>query len=309
MPSYGKTAIAYVGLKEAILYFEHVICVSEFMDVVLSRMYSKRLIGSVSDELDQVVALRRIVEKDLLPPKLRTKKFIEIRRELHDAINIYIASQAMENKSVLIENAFEEAKIIKGLQRAWQNLSRLYPSTNVLPMIMRPELTSRFASEEEADISLTVASLKLIDTDACEWEQLLEFRKDTEAMSKLRRLRLFAYENYRDKSRDFIEDDIHTRILDYERAVKKWGFTTTTGAINTLLDSKLIAGGVAGSFLTAYLQEPLLAIAAMIGTAGIAIAKLGIELGKRNMDRVEIMATNPVSYISYARKKLRTSEK
>jgi hypothetical protein len=172
-------------------------------------------------------------------------------------------------------------------------------------MVTRPELASAFASDEEADISLTVASLKLIDTDACEWDRLLEFRKDTEAMGKLRRLRIFAYENYRGKSRDFIEDDIHTRILDYERAAKKWGFTTATGAINTLFDSKLIAGGVAGSFLTAYLQEPLLAIAGMIGTAGIAIAKVGIEFGKQKLERAEIMATNPVSYISYARQRLK----
>jgi hypothetical protein len=175
------------------------------------------------------------------------------------------------------------------------------PRYRDLPLIVSSAYGNKTNS---GDIALTISSLKLIDTAGVDFPQLFEFRKDSEAMEKLRRLRLFAYENYTEKPRDFIEDDILTRIADYERAVKEWGFTTRTGAINTVLDSKLIAGGVAGSFLSAYMQEPLLTIAATIGTAGIAIGKVAIDLGKQRIARNELMASNPVSYISYAREKL-----
>ena len=179
-----------------------------------------------------------------------------------------------------------------------------YPNYRGLPLIVS---SASAKNKESGDIALTISSLGLIDTQGVDFAQLFEFRKDTQAMERLRKLRLFAYENYTDKSRDFIEDDIMARIADYERAVKEWGFETTTGAINTVLDSKLIAGGVAGSFLSAYMQEPLLTIAATIGTAGIAIGKVAIDLGKQKIARNELMANNPVSYISYAREKLGVS--
>ena len=57
---------------------------------------------------------------------------------------------------------------------------------------------------DESDIAITMASLKLVDVGPATWEHVLEFRRDSDARDKLRRLRLFACENYSGKSKDFI---------------------------------------------------------------------------------------------------------
>lgn len=115
-----------------------------------------------------------------------------------------------------------------------------------LPICTFPEIVR--PSREPTDIALSIASLRLVDTENISYEQLLEFRNDNEAKEKLRRLRLFAYENYQGKSRSFIEDDLMARISDYESTVKKWGFETKSAVMTALMDSKLVGGGIAGSF-------------------------------------------------------------
>jgi hypothetical protein len=65
-----------------------------------------------------------------------------------------------------------------------------------------------------------------------------------------------------------------------------------------------VAGGIAGSFITAYLHEPSLAIASSLLTAGITIGKIGIEVGKRHFAFNELAAGSPVSYVEYAQEKL-----
>jgi hypothetical protein len=177
-----------------------------------------------------------------------------------------------------------------------------YKPSITLPLITSGTLEGDKPLKE--DIALTIASLKLIDTRSVTIEQLIEVREDVEAMEKLRRLRIFAYQNYQGKPKDYIEDDILTRIADYEQAVKKWGFTTASGAITTLINSSLIAGGVAGSFLTAYYNAPLSAIASAMASTGLAIANMAVSVGQQRFARMELMANNPVSYISYAKEKL-----
>jgi hypothetical protein len=79
--------------------------------------------------------------------------------------------------------------------------------------------------------------------------------------------------------------------------------------MTSLLDSKLLAGGVAGSFLSAYMGQPLLAIASAAGAAGITIGKIAVELGKKRFELQKLMADSPVSYISYVKEKLAEKKK
>ncbi|MGA7219934.1 MAG: hypothetical protein WBX38_16580 [Candidatus Sulfotelmatobacter sp.] len=113
---------------------------------------------------------------------------------------------------------------------------------------------------------MTIADLKLIDASRSSWEHISEFRGDSGGQQKLRRFRLFAYENYSGKTRSFVEDDILTRLADYDSAVKKWGFDTVQGALNTILGSKISIATVGASVVSALfghsaeaLYSPLLA--------------------------------------------------
>lgn len=293
-PRYWKIAIPFGALKEAMLYFEHVICLSDALEG-----FADRLSSAQEFNWDEFFEVRKHLDHGLLPPELRTPEFSILRYMYEEAVNAAISPRGRNGTK----------QIQQELHPIWVKLCTYYPGIAHCPLIenrllLDNSLRRSTQKQPDEDILLKVASLKLIDTHACDWTQLLEFRKDTDSRNLLRRLRLFCYENYQGKSHAYIEDDLRTRVADYERAVKKWGFTTATGAINAVLDSKLIAGGIAGSFLSAYYQEPLLAIASGIGAAGISLAKIGIELGKQKHERGEIMATNPVSYISYAKEKL-----
>jgi hypothetical protein len=113
---------------------------------------------------------------------------------------------------------------------AWKH----HPTIKLIPTVIYPDaVVIEDKKRKEEDVTLVISSLKLIDVNKCEWDQLFEFRKDPGAMDKLRRLRLFAYENFTGKSRDFIEDKLLVSLRDYEIAVKEWGFTTSSAAINT----------------------------------------------------------------------------
>lgn len=295
MPTYSKTALSWFGLKDAMLYFPYVIPFCEEIHL---------------EDDETRLKLDKAIKAEVLPPEMRNKTTVEHIDQIGSgflSLTQRLVQEVARKSTTLEQVAVEYGAMLRGeagkdLREALISFFVRYPNCRSLPLIVTSAAAD--AQEEGGDIALTISSLNLIDTRDIEYAQLLEFRKDSKAMEKLRRLRLFAYENYTGKSRDFIEDDILTRIADYERAVKDWGFTTATGAINTVLDSKLIAGGVAGSVLSAYMQEPLIAIATTMGMAGVAIGKVAIDLGKQKIVRNELMANNPVSYVSYAREKL-----
>jgi hypothetical protein len=69
------------------------------------------------------------------------------------------------------------------------------------------------------------------------------------------------------------------------------------------------AAGIAGSFVSAYLQAPITAIASIAGATGLTIAKMAIHMGKQKFERADIIDTNPASYISYAQEKLHPAER
>jgi hypothetical protein len=94
-------------------------------------------------------------------------------------------------------------------------------------------------------------------------------------------------------------------LADYDDTVKKWGFETKAAAFTSLIDSKLVAGGIAGSFITTYLHEPSLTVASTLLTTGITIGKIAVELGKRRFALTELASGNPVSYVEYAQDKLK----
>jgi hypothetical protein len=296
MLSYSKTAISWVGLKEALLYFPHVVSFTEALDFLCDAIVNGRP-ASGSEAIEFCKTFDAELRKsNILPAHLRTAAFLEKRERLHLLLSDYMGDRFAKTST---EN--QRIESIAGIVQ----IMRAYPVLKDLPAVAFPGLIAvKNQNEQDAEISVVISSLELIDSHKCQWDQLFEFRKDIEVMNKLRRLRLFAYENYAGKSRDFIEDDILSRIKEYDDATKKWGFITATGAINTLINSTLVAGGIAGSFLTAFYQAPLSAIASTIGATGLAIGNMAINLGKQRLELKELMAKNPVSYISYVNEKL-----
>lgn len=286
-----------MGLRDALLYFPYVIPFFETEHINWA-------------EEDEVITNKLI--KQFLPPDIpgEAVKDLENITKSFKAMTWLVVKQISELPSPDLQQVVSTyGEVFKRELRTFLREPLIsffvhYPLSKELPFMVGGSYAEANKIQSENDVAITIASLKLIDTNAVTLNQLIEIRKDPEAIKKLRRLRVFADENYQSKSKDFIEDDILMRLEDYERASKSLGLKTTSAAITTILDSKLIAGGIAGSFVSAYLQEPITAIIAATGTAGITIGKIAIELRRQSLEKQELMANHPVSYITYAKEKL-----
>jgi hypothetical protein len=157
------------------------------------------------------------------------------------------------------------------------------------------------SSAEQVEVLLYSTSVKLIDVERCSWEHLREFRQDKDALEKMRRLRQFADANYSGKSKAFVEDDIAIRMEDCSRAVMKWGLETADGAVGLVWDGRAVISGAAGAMVELITGDPI----AALGTIGMVEA-IRVGLGallfvkKRRMEREQVEADNPISYVAYA---------
>jgi hypothetical protein len=298
MADYNNTAISWMGLKDAMLYFPHVVPFGPGYDLLLERIKQRESDISVV-EPGLAERLTSAIETDLIPPGLRSKGFFKELNAIGAAslpfILEHVESQ-IDEREVLVEHEMNFAKAIA-------TFFHQYPQLRSVPLIIDHDFAVQEKNEGQ-DVSITLASLRLIDSEAITWDQLIEFRKDKETLSKLRRFRIFAHQNYLGKSPAFVEDDLLTRMEDYKIAVKKFGFATKSATLTTLFDSKLVLAGLAGSFLAAYMQAPILTL----GTTGITIGKIAIELRKATIGKQELMANHPVSYVTYAKEKLKDKQ-
>lgn len=151
------------------------------------------------------------------------------------------------------------------------------------------------------DIAVTVSGLRLIDVSNTDWEQIVEFRKDKQAVKDLRRLRTFLVDNFKDKPRDYIENKILTELDKYENMLKSQGFKTFTGAIGSVFDAKTVTAAGAAAVTAVFLGEPVLGLT---GAATIEIGKFGVQVAKDLYALREMKRDHPLAYIVRANKEL-----
>jgi hypothetical protein len=271
-----RTVIALNNDKEAALYFDHII------PLTLARKRARNEIqpkdGKITISLDDAV----------LPPSLRNDDFVVALCHADSDIFNLSFSNDPEIRRVSAN------RLCKFLQTY---------DLQALPTDSPPDLITENA-EVQSDINITLASLCLINADVASWDQILAFRQDAEACDKLRRLRVFAYDNYSGKSREYIQDDILKRVADHDEAVKRWGFETKHATLSMLLNSKTLAAAIGGSLISALWGAPLTALAAAAGGLGVELGRVALELSKRRFVLRSIMKDNPISYVCYAKSKL-----
>jgi len=171
-----------------------------------------------------------------------------------------------------------------------------------------PDLHLADTTSDTDDVAVTLTHLKLIDVGKASWEHILEFRRSAEAREKLRRLRLFAFENYQGLDRAFVEDDILQRLADHSQTIAEWGFETRRGALTALLSSKVLAGSIAGSVVSSLLGQPLPAVISAVGGIVLEIGSIALEIQKRCFQLRKLVRENPVTYIHDARKTLKNRD-
>ena len=71
-----------------------------------------------------------------------------------------------------------------------------------------------------------------------------------------------------------------------------------------MLNSKLAAGALAGSFVSALFGQPVTALVAGATGAALEITGVALELQKRRLGFQSLARENPASYISYVKKSI-----
>jgi hypothetical protein len=324
MSRYFKSVISTSNTKQAAIYFPYV--------VPLSTSHEASAPGVRRDGEQDCVNVDDT--EFLLPPEFKdNRKFIGLLWSL--------------NLSIAANSIYEDSLVDARVKPIWDRLEKNAPLrcrligdelVNALQRFfldykLDGELvdaplfsTDQALPDESSDVSLVLAEGKLIDLDKTNWDHVLEFRQDKEAQEKLRRFRLFAFENYADKDRAFIEDDVAKRLDDHHAVLKSWGFETRAGLLTSTLNSKSAQAALGGSLLAAAAGFPAsagalsgvatiaaggiaaLGGAAAIGGAILEVGNISLQLLKRNASRQDAIRNNPISFFDYAREKLSPSE-
>lgn len=191
MSKYQPTALSSGATKEASLYFDHVVPLFAV---------GEGMIGGGS-----AAPWPRALTEQLLPPYLQNDEFMQPFVDLqHSGLKI---NYAMAHEGKDPDNDPDFRKECESLALAWAELLSKYGLLDA-PLVAQESVSTRGADDLTPDIGITLRNLKLVDVADVSLEQLAELRRDSHTRSALRRLRLFACENYVDKSRAFVEDDL-----------------------------------------------------------------------------------------------------
>lgn len=148
------------------------------------------------------------------------------------------------------------------------------------------------------DPSLILTGLKLIDTSEIKWRHILDIKKDKESISKLRHLRTFIYQNYKDKPSTFIQDDLLNRIEIYEMTAKQLGLKTTDSTLKIIFNSGSLIASTAAAIATALSGAPVtIPLSLGVGSA-FMIGNIGLELRSHKRDLYKFKQENPVTYLA-----------
>jgi hypothetical protein len=301
MGTYHKSAVAIGDLKNAALYFDTVVPVF--------------VVAEFAREHDWNLSTTKKIFGDLLPREILTLRFAEVFAEINQRGFNHFAKLSIRKfgfePSLKGLSQKEYDSIEEDFVRAYFSFIEEFGLSNWPLATEDGPATSAMPDDEKDDALplLTLSRLRLIDASKLPWEHIHEIRKDPIARDRLRRLRLFSFENYSGKARAFVEDDLQSRISDYEASARACGLETVQGALSLVLNSKLAAGAMAGGLVSALFGQPLTALVA--GTAG-AVLEVGgfvLELQKRRLAIEQLARENPVSYISYVQKRISSLSK
>jgi len=179
-----------------------------------------------------------------------------------------------------------------------QPLRRLFAQYASSLGIARPDVllpsSSRVIDSQCEDPIVRLSQLSIIDSERATWEQVQELRSDSESRVKLHRLRAFAETNYLGKSAAFIEDDLSSKIGDYEIASRKHGFDLVAGSLATLLDARNLQVAVGASLAAAIIGGP---IAAASAAACLEFGKFALEFAKKKREMDDWASGHPLAHL------------
>jgi len=201
--------------------------------------------------------------------------------------------QSRDKINILLEKAttINRNRVIKELVKAYKK-----DGIKLIPIYLTPTEYDDYVSIEEqqseSGMEICLDFIPDIVEDKLTWEQVLEFRQDKKAKTKLDRLRRWFNIDLLKKSEEEIKNILGQKLDDYQWALKKHGIQTLIGGSTSIMSF------VSGPTLLKLLTDSPLAMA----SGGVAIGAGAIAwIAKKLIERTDLKR-DPVAYIYEVRK-------
>jgi hypothetical protein len=301
---YTDTVICFGSAKNALLYFDYVIPMNWLFEAI------EHVSETQADNIDTAFSGLPTANEIWPPVLLNNRRFAKSYNRLWKASSLVgFKRERMEDGLPPWDEDDEmwtvfSPKQYDNAEGRWNTMFRAFISEYGLHNVPFDyvDLEATKPKTENAQVALSLAGLKIVDPARCSWEKLREFRLDKESRDGLRRLRLFAFEKYSGKDLSFIEDDLMTKVEDYDRVVRKWGLETTESAVTSFTESKAAVAGMAGAIIAIMGGHPGISAAALIGAGTLALGKVSVQIAKKSLELQTAAANNPVSYVTAVKK-------
>jgi hypothetical protein len=201
--------------------------------------------------------------------------------------------------------------VVHSYSRHWSDLLSYCMSSSPVPIYsgkdqydyeFKKEFPEAQSSRKVIEIVLT--GLRIVDEEALEWEQVIEFRKDKASRTKYLRLIKWLEEEGFNKPIERIRDQIELKLYEYENAIEKHAFPTImAGALHDIYDDKWILSLTAGGGVAAagFSGRPILS---SIATAGLLLGKVGLSIYERTIKYRSEIKHSEIAYIYDIKKSL-----
>jgi hypothetical protein len=172
--------------------------------------------------------------------------------------------------------------------------------SKVIPMYDSLEaFTHDYKMGDRRTLLASIQNLPVIDEDKLSWAQISDLRNDPVAVGKIRNLRHWLDSEMPGKPISFVTDAIGQKLDDYQWSIKKHGFSTVLGSLQSIVDPKFLAavtglGAVVGAMAGSETAVVTTALAVM-GKTAISISERFLDLeNARKGDGAEVAFINDV---------------
>lgn len=252
-------AVAWTDLKNAMLYFDKVICpnLECFMEAYRDRVHYLKLLEEINptnvpitqepyglmihsncmsndDELEAVLPAGVILERSI--------QFPMFGKSLLDWIG---------SRSQSLEHFFSGEVPLE----SFRQIRRSIPYRQA-PAFVPPSQVLLGEKESYGRLVLTVANIELVDARALPWEKLFSLRADKVALEKLRRVFLLPLEPNGHQNIYDLEQEVEVAVHEHQAVAGELGLSTAETALNFILKDQTEICSRFDHLHRVYLAEP-----------------------------------------------------
>jgi hypothetical protein len=154
-----------------------------------------------------------------------------------------------------------------------------------------------FVEPGSAGFLATISNLEVIDAESLPWEQIINIRKDANALRKLRSLRLFFSDELADKEPAYIRDRMAQIIDEYRTECRRLGAKTRVTLVRGTINSPTMLASAISGLAAATVGHPSLAAFSMSAGAAIEVAGVLINLREARNALNRYKDTHPLAYL------------